>query len=365
VGTSELYSSRLGKLSRVLVVGVGAIVACGAGAVAATDTTTPSTDASSGSSAPSGEPVEIAQFVAIQANPVEEVIIQAAAEVAEADGNVNLTVFDANNDPQAQIAQCQDALAQGGFDAFILKAVAGPTMIDCAEQAIAQGIPVVAMGNALGPDSASVELQVEGLSASVIHSANTNGEGLYELIDLACDETDDPVCEVVYLFGPLAFDYASISRETLYALLDERDDVEVVAEQTQNFNPDEAINAARQLLPANPGTDVLAMDCSFCAVPIVDVVAELGLSEDVLIVASGTDAASIPQIAAGQQFGQVMLLPATESRLATEFAIKAARGEDLGDDVTVDVAADYSPTGSIILTQEDADEFTAEWPLGS
>jgi ribose transport system substrate-binding protein len=329
-------------------------------------TSAPATSAPAGTDgASSGEPLEIAQFVAIQANPVEEVIIKSAADVAAADGNVTITVFDANNDPQAQIAQCEDALAQNKFDAFILKAVAGPTMIDCAEQAIAAGIEVVAMGNALGPDSASVELQVDGLSASVIHSAATNGEGLYELVDLACAENDEPPCEVIYLFGPLAFDYSSISRDVLYGLLEDRDDIEVVAEQTQNFNPDEAINAVRQLLPANPGTDVLAMDCSFCAVPVVDVLAELGLSEDVLLVASAADAASIEQVKNGEQFGEVLLLPATESRLATEFAIKAARGEDLGDDVTVDVAKDYSPTGSIIITQENAGDFTAEWPLGS
>jgi ribose transport system substrate-binding protein len=371
-------SLRSRGLACLLAGGLVVIAACGdddddgaadtAEPAATTGSTTAGTTtaSTSGGSAPSaGEPLEIAQFVAIQANPVEEVIIKTAADVAAADGNVNITVFDANNDPQAQIAQCQDALAQNKFDAFILKAVAGPTMMDCAEQAIAQDIEVVAMGNALGPDSASVELQVEGLSASVIHSATTNGEGLYELVDLACAENDEPPCEVIYLFGPLAFDYSSISRDVLYGLLDERDDIEVVAEQTQNFNPDEAINATRQLLPANPGTDVLAMDCSFCAVPVADVLAELDLADEVLLVASAADAASIEQVKNGQQFGEVLLLPATESRLATEFAIKAARGEDLGDDVTVDVAKDYSPTGSIIITQENAGDFTAEWPLGS
>ena len=313
-----------------------------------------------------GETLEIAHFVAIQANPVEEVIIRAAQEVADADGNVNVTLFDANSDPQAQIAQCQDALAQNKFDAFVLKAVAGPTMIQCAEDAIAAGIKVVAQGNALGPDPASVELQVEGLSASVIHSAKTNGEGLMELIDLACQAKGEPECEVIYLFGPLAFDYSSISRDVLYAAIEaDHPEITVVAEQTQNFSPDEAIQAARQLLPANPGTDVLALDCSFCAVALVDVLAELGLTDSVLLLASASDGPSIEQVKTGEQFGEVLLLPATEARVAMEFAIKAARGEDLGDDVTIDVAKDRSPTGTIIITQDNAEGFTAEWPVES
>ena len=276
-----------------------------------------------------GDTLEIAHFVAIQANPVEEVIIQAAQEVADADGNVNVTLFDANSDPQAQIAQCQDALAQNKFDAFVLKAVAGPTMIRCAEDAIAAGIKVVAQGNALGPDPASVELQVDGLSASVIHSAKTNGEGIMELVDLACQAKGEPECEVIYLFGPLAFDYSSISRDVLYAAIEaDHPEITVVAEQTQNFSPDEAIAAAQQLLPANPGIDVLALDCSFCAVALVDVLAEMGLSDSVYLLASASDAASIEQVKTGEQFGEVLLLPATEaaaSRWSSRSRPRAAR----------------------------------------
>ncbi len=107
----------------------------------------------------------------------------------------------------------------------------------------------------------------------------------------------------------------------------------------------------------------MALDCSFCAVALVDVLAELGLSDSVYLLASASDAASIEQVKTGEQFGEVLLLPATEARVAMEFAIKAARGEDLGDDVTIDVAKDRSPTGTIIITQDNAEGFTAEWPV--
>ncbi len=93
--------------------------------------------------------------------------------------------------------------------------------------------------------------------------------------------------------------------------------------------------------------------------------AELGLSDSVYLLASASDAASIEQVKTGDQFGEVLLLPATEARVAMEFAIKAARGEDLGDDVTIDVAKDRSPTGTIIITQDNAEGFTAEWPVES
>jgi ABC-type sugar transport system substrate-binding protein len=331
----------------------------------ATDETTADT-ASEGTAAAGGEPLEIAHFVAIQANPVEEVIINSAQETADADGAVNVTLFDANNDPQAQIAQCEDAIAQNKFDGFLLKPVAGQTMIGCAEDAIAAGITVVAQGNALGPDPASTELQVDGLGGSVIHSAVTNGTGIYQLIEMACADVGADPCQVIYLFGPLAFDWSSIGRDTVYSLIDENPSIEVVAEQTQNFSPDEALTAAQQLLPANPDVDVLALDCSFCVSPILPLVEELGIKDSLRIVAAGTDAASVEQIRNGDQFGQVLLIPATEARLSMQMLIDLLRDVPVEDN-TIDVAADGTPfpDGSIIATTETIGDFQAEWPLQS
>ncbi len=275
-------------------------------------------------------------------------IIKTAQETADAAGDVNVTLFDANNDPQAQIAQCEDAIASGQYDGFLLKAVAGQTMIGCAEQAIAAGITVVAQGNALGPDSASTELQVDGLAGSVIHSAITNGNGIVELIEEACADAAADPCEVVYLFGPLAFDWSSKGRDTVLAAFEGRDDIVIVAEQTHNFSPDEALTAAQQLLPANEGVDVLALDCSFCVAPIIPALDEMGLT-GLRIVSAGTDAGTVQEIKDGTQFGSVLLIPATEARLGMQMLIDALHGTAIADN-TIDVAQDGTPfsDGSII-----------------
>jgi ABC-type sugar transport system substrate-binding protein len=315
--------------------------------------------------APSEGPFEVAHFVAIQANPVEEVIIQTAQATADAAGDVNVTLFDANNDPQAQIAQCEDAIASGKYHGFLLKAVAGQTMIGCAEEAIAAGITVVASGQALGPDSASTDIQVPGVAGSVIHSAITNGNGIVELIEMACADAAADPCEVVYLFGPLTFDWSSKGRDTVHAALDGRDDITIVAEQTQNFSPDEALTAAQQLLPANPGVDVLALDCSFCVAPIIAALPEMGM-EGLPIVSAGTDAGTVQEIKDGTHYGSVLLIPATEARLGMQMLIDALHGTPIADN-TIDVAKDGTPfaDGSIVATAENIGDFTAEWPLGA
>jgi ribose transport system substrate-binding protein len=104
--------------------------------------------------------VNIAHFVAIQANPVEQVIIKSAKDTGAAN-NATVTTFDSNNDVQRELANCQDAIASKKYDAFILKAVSGPPLISCARQAMDAGIPVVVQGTALGPKQ-TTEPQVPG-----------------------------------------------------------------------------------------------------------------------------------------------------------------------------------------------------------
>jgi ABC-type oligopeptide transport system substrate-binding subunit len=60
---------------------------------------------SSGASSGAGKHVNIAHFVAIQANPVEQVVIKAGQDVGAAE-NATVTVFDSNNDVQRELANC-------------------------------------------------------------------------------------------------------------------------------------------------------------------------------------------------------------------------------------------------------------------
>lgn len=131
----------------LLSAAVAGVVACGG-----SDSSGGSSSGSSSSASASNanKHVNIAHFVAIQANPVEQVIIKSAKDTGKAN-NATVTTFDSNNDVQRELANCQDAIASKKYDAFILKAVSGPPLIPCARAAMAAGIPVVVQGTALGP----------------------------------------------------------------------------------------------------------------------------------------------------------------------------------------------------------------------
>src|SRR5204863_8776313 len=80
----------------------------------------------SATSASDKKDVTIALFVAIQANPVEQAIINAFHRIAEQDGAARFVVFDSDNSVQKELANCNDAIAAKQYAAFALKAVAGP-----------------------------------------------------------------------------------------------------------------------------------------------------------------------------------------------------------------------------------------------
>jgi ABC-type sugar transport system substrate-binding protein len=315
--------------------------------------------ASGGGGGDSAKKVSVAHFVAIQANPLEQVVISESKKTAAAN-NATVTIFDSNNDVQREINNCNDAIASQKYDAFVLKAVSGPPLMSCARQAIDAGIPVVVQGTALGPEQ-TTEPQVDGIVGSVVTLSTTNGTQLADETDAACKElgkTD--ACKVVYLFGPTTFDYAAIVRKTYMSVLKEKYPyIEIVGQEAANFDADQAATKVRQLLQVHKDTNVVANDCDPCSIASAKVVEDIGKKGDILLVSSGGQGAAVDAIKAGDLFATAVIMPKSESRTAVEMAIKAARKEKI-DDTSVDASKDLGPSGGVI-TEENAADFQAEW----
>jgi ribose transport system substrate-binding protein len=313
---------------------------------------------SNGSSSGTGKHVNIAHFVAIQANPVEQVIIRAGQDVGAAE-NATVTVFDSNNDVQRELANCQDAIASQKYDAFVLKAVSGPPLESCARNAIAAGIPVVVQGTALGPKQTTAP-QVKGIVGTVVTLSTTNGVAVADLTNRACVAAKASPCKVIYLFGPVTFDYASITRQTFLDRVQANyHSMQVVGQAAANFDADTAGNEARQLLQVHPDVNVIVNDCDPCAVATEKVVADLGKTGTILVVGAGGSQTGVDAIKAGRQFGDTVILPASEARAAVEMAIKAARHQPVGN-TQIDATRDLSPVGTIVDAQN-VDKYKPEW----
>jgi ABC-type sugar transport system substrate-binding protein len=94
------------------------------------------------------------------------------------------------------------------------------------------------------------------------------------------------------------------------------------------------------------------------AIATEKVVADLH-KDKIITVGAGGSKVGVDAIKAGKQFGDTVILPATEARAAMLMAIKAARKQDVGD-TTIDVTKDLSPVGTIV-DASNVDKYKPEW----
>ena len=319
--------------------------------------------AMSGGAATKKKPVTVALFVAIQSNPVEQAIINNFNAVAKADGAVKFDVFDSNNSVQKEIANCNDAIAAKKYDAFALKAVAGPPLMGCARAALKAGIPVVAFGNALGPDPNNYKRQIPGLSGSVIELARINGASVANLVNDACQAKKASPCNVIYTYGPLAFDWASISRKYFtQTVASKYKNIHVVATALYNFDPNMARTVVKSLLQTHSNVDVIASDGDLGAEGAIAAIKDVGKvpGKDYLVTGGAISNQGAGLIKSGAMFGSTCLMPATEAKTAAKLSILAARHQKIAKP-DVEVCADYSPTGNSPITKANLAKFHPEW----
>jgi ribose transport system substrate-binding protein len=229
----------------------------------------------------------------------------------------------------------------------------------CARQALEAGIPVVAQGTPLGPEQ-TTEPQVEGLTGSVVTLFTTHGRTMAQITDMACKELEASPCKVLHLYGPLAFDGASVTRKAfLDRVKSDYPDIQIVASATQNYDPDLSSTVTRQLLQKHKDVNVIANDCEQCVLAGINVVKDLVAEGKTLLISGGGSKAGVEAIERGDIFATAALLPASEARAGAEMAIKAARDEKI-DPTEIAVVEDLSPVGPFI-DKSNAGEFKPEW----
>jgi ribose transport system substrate-binding protein len=307
--------------------------------------------------------VTIALFVAIQSNPVEQAIINNVKGVAKADGAVSVDVFDSNNSVQKEISNCNDAISSGKYDAFALKAVAGPPLMNCARSAIKAGIPVVAFGNALGPNPNTAKRQIPGLSGSVIELARINGTSVARLTEMACKAKHASPCNVIYTYGPLAFDWASITRKYFMQTVKAKyPNIKIIATGLNNFDPNAARTLTKTLMQTHSNVDVIASDGDLGAEGVIAGLKDIGKKpgKDVLVTGGAISNQGAGLIRSGQMFGSTCLMPATEAKTAARLTILAARHQKIAKP-DVEVCGVYSPTHNAPITKANLKKFHPEW----
>jgi inositol transport system substrate-binding protein len=287
----------------------GLLAGCGSGT---TDTSTSSS--SSTAAAAAAESDEIVIGVTLQ-NLSEEFMIELQTametEVATYD-NVKLIINDAESETDKQASQLDSFVSQQ-VDAVIISPVDADALASSVKSVVDAGIPVITCSADVSGDQGQVW----------VGSANENG-GELEMRYVA--EQLGGEGNIAVLRGPLGA-FAEEGRFTGYeTVLAEYPDIQIVFDQTANWQRDEAMSLIENLLTT--GTEIDAIVCQNDAMALGALEACKAAGQDDIII-TGIDAIkdALDAIAAGEMDATCFQDAKAQGSTAVDMAVKAANGE--------------------------------------
>jgi ribose transport system substrate-binding protein len=331
--------------------------ASGGATTAAAPSAAGSSDDNGGASgASSGKTLNLAYLSFAVANSYDAPML-AAAKAAAAAGNAKLTVFDANNSPQTQFSQFQNAISSGKYDGIIVQPILGTGLTSLVSQAIAKGIKVVNIDQILGPDFTTDQPQVTGLSANVTFIPSKIGTQMGQLAIQACKSKNLNPCKVGYMYDIKASTLDVAIHKAFVDATKSDSAIKLVAEGEDFFTPAQGLKAAQDMLQGHSDLNlIVASDQGLEGT--TQALAAAGKTGKILLVGFGASKAGLDLVKSGAVFGDVAQAPASEGKVGVESLIKALRGG--GDAGGVDPVAQL-PAGGI-ATKQNVDQFNPEWP---
>lgn len=266
----------------------------------------------------------------------------------------DLQIFNPEFDPTKQNEQCQDAIASQRYDAIVLTPLDNTSSIPCAAEAASAGIPLVVDGTAIGPDPNDLEPQVEGVIASVIYIPETLGDYTWDAIQKACADTDpcQVVMEISFAGDPLFEEMVKFVKAQT-----EGTGIEVVATYESQFDPAQTTASLRDILLANPGTNVVAFANDPTALAGAAVIDDLGKQDSIKVIGDGGTKKGLEAVEDGRFFGTIANYPQTASAIEGEMARQAVAEEEVAPSAN---AWQVGPISGLI-TKADAAQFEPQW----
>lgn len=329
--------------------------ACGGSGSSSSSTASSGTTAagSSSGSAPANK-ANLALFIVIRANPYAAAQIKGVQDEARKLG-ASVTVFDAQLDPQKQISQCNDAIATGRYNGFLISPAAGPTMMPCVRQAIAKGIKVAALSDPIGPEQ-TLKPQIPGLTATVAKIGPTAGPLLAEMAGKAC--AGKQPCKTAYLIASKQGTYSLGLFDAFKKAAP--DNIDLVFEGETQFTPDLASKLVKDLLVKQPDINLIVSDADPATLGVVKALGDKA-GRSVAVVSSSGQSLLMPAIKAGQVYGTFALHPQSEGRVGTEAVVNAIQGKPVPRSEVNEVTDLVQDGVGPIITKANVDQFKPEF----
>jgi len=270
-----MRKNRLGAIAALLASAALALAGCGGGGSSTSTTTPPAVDPTT--TAPEaqepagtgGEGGLIAVITPSHANPFFKA--EADAAVARAEELGYTTTSNSHDDDPNKQSELIDAAISAGAVAIVLDNAGADVTIGAVQKAVDAGIPVFLIDR---------EINETGIATSQIVANNSQGAGLVGEAFGAALEGQGTYIE---LLGRETDTNAAVRSEAFHAILDQYPDLEMVAQETANWDQQEAFTKVETLLQQCPDVDGIIAGNDTMALGAVAAVAAAGKTDQVTV----------------------------------------------------------------------------------
>ncbi|MCB0050033.1 MAG: substrate-binding domain-containing protein, partial [Caldilinea sp.] len=216
-------------------------------------------------------------------------------------GNIEIVTLDGQDDTTKQVADLEGVIAQG-YDGLIVSPRTSEGVAPVIQQVIDAGIPVV-----------TIDRSAEGVTGLLAHVGANNvigGEAQGEaILSLFPDGA-----KIIELLGTPGASPAIDRSAGLHNVIDPAGNIEVVCQQTGNFNRNDGLTVTENCLTANPDVQAIVAANDDMALGAVEAASAAGVSVPII----GFDALpeAIQAVNEGTLYGSVEQFPGGQSRTA-------------------------------------------------
>ncbi len=222
-------------------------------------------------------------------------------------------------DTEQQLNQLQTALAQD-YDAIMVSPITPTNLIPALLAASEAGMPIINVDEKVDPAAA----EEAGLTLTSVIASDNRDAGARAAQYMIENLPDGG--KVAIIEGKAGNQSGLDRKEGFEEAILAAGNFEVVASQPADWDQQKALDAATNILQANPDLVGFYAANDTMALGVVEAVRAGGKLDDIIII--GTDAipAALAAVEAGDMEGTVAQFPAEEARIATSLAILALQG---------------------------------------
>lgn len=274
-------------------------------------------------------------------NPYFNVMLKGANEEADKLGIKLLTSAAANQTAvEQQINIMEDYISQG-VDAIVLAPIDSKGLVPVVAKAMQAGIKVVDVDNRLDADTmkaAGIEVTYVGVSDET--SAYNAGKAMVEALG--------GEGKVAILEGIRGADNAQARKRGAEKAFAEASGIEIVASQTANWQAEEALNVATNIIQANPDINGIFCANDTMTFGAIQAVAAAGKTGQIFITGIDAEQQALVNIKEGTALATVYQNQDAQAAKALQVAMAMINGEEVPLDVQV-------PT--ILITKDNLSDY--------